>query len=586
MRDIGIALLALIAASLVRRFILNPLETRIVWVTFYPAVMFAALYGSWFSGLLVAVASCFVAIFAWPLFVSHPFIKDHGDWLGLFAFFINSGLITIMAECTRRSRLRAIESKRQADFSNRAKSLFLANMSHELRTPLNAILGFTRLLQADPTMPTEPRANLDIINRSGEHLLNLINDVLDMAKIESGQTTVDFTVCDLPAMTEGIVPLMRQRAEAKGLNLVLELSSDLPQFIQTDAKKLRQVIFNLVGNAIKFTNQGEVTLRLRPNLENAGKQCTLTIEVEDTGIGIAESDKERIFEPFIQLTPQVVQQGTGLGLTITRHFVELLGATLQIESVLGKGSIFRINLPVEVAETPSLPSNGSQKMRLSHLKPGQPEYRILIVEDKPENWMLLQRLLEQTGFLVRVCENGEDGVAAFESWQPHFIWMDWRLPGIDGLESIRRIRALKGGAAVKIAVLSASAFQQDHDQVMASGADDYVTKPFYFWQIYDCMAKHLGVYFLKDETEPLSPVHTMSTLDHNELATLPSTLQDKLTNALVLLDPTRIDEVIVQISILNPQLGSNLKHLAAHLKYTTILQSLRTCKITTKKNTL
>ena len=243
--------------------------------------------------------------------------------------------------------LRRKLAQEKAEAANRAKSVFLANMSHELRTPLNAILGFSNLMRNDASVSAEQRQTLDIINRSGEHLLGLINNVLDMAKIEAGRTAVENTVFDLHAMMRDIADLMRQRAEAKGLTLTLEMAEGLPRVIVADEGKLRQVVLNLVGNAVKFTSQGGVTLRLASRPLGESHRVTLVIEVEDSGDGIAAEDQQRIFEPFVQLGHKSDQKGTGLGLTITRQFVELMGGVIRVESAPGKGSKFRVEVPVE-----------------------------------------------------------------------------------------------------------------------------------------------------------------------------------------------------------------------------------------------
>jgi len=582
-RALGISLLAVTTAAVARKLLLGSLETRIVWVTFYPAVMLAALSGGWLAGLLTAGASCLIVIFGWPLFVTRPFVRDAADWVGLVAFLVNCALISVVAETARRARGRAVQAQRQAETASRAKSVFLANMSHELRTPLNAILGFSRLLSLDPTTPAEQRKTLGIINRSGEHLLSMINDVLDLVKVEAGRTLVELGVVDLPALVSDVTELMRQRAEAKGLHMRLDQPADLPRFIQTDALKLRQMAINLLGNAIKFTSHGSVTLRLRACPVGAEGRFALTLVVEDTGAGIAPEDQPRIFDPFVQIGRQADQKGTGLGLAITRQFVALLGGTIRVESALGKGAAFHVELPVERVEAPAPTPIAGPGARLARLEPGQGEYRILIVEDQEENSLLLRRVLEQAGFQTRVSLDGAAGVEAFRTWRPHFIWMDWRMPVMDGLEATRRIRSLDGGREVKIALLSASVFQQERDQVLAAGADDFVTKPFAFGQIYDCLAKHLGARFVQEAITPGARPEPAGELDRGALAALPPALRRSLAEALVSLNPGRIARVIDAITAANPVLGGALKHHAGRLQYTVLLQALEATPTQTLK---
>ncbi|MCK9394920.1 MAG: PAS domain S-box protein [Methylobacter sp.] len=464
-------------------------------------------------------------------------------------------------------------ARNAAEAANRAKSMFLSSMSHELRTPLNAILGFSSMMRKDPLLPQEQRENLDIINRSGEHLLTLINDVLEMAKIEAGRVQLDSVSFDLGSLVRDVTDMMHMRAQEKGLQLLIDQSSEFPRYIKGDEARLRQVLINLVGNAVKFTQQGGITVRL--GLTHATPQ-RLLIEVEDSGIGIKPEDQQKIYEPFVQLGQTTTQKGTGLGLTITRQFVQLMGGTISLESTPGKGSIFRVELPVERAAASDVARPESAgKGEIVSLAPNQPEYRVLIVEDQLENQMLLTQLMKKVGFPVKVAENGEQALGLFQSWRPHLIWMDRRMPVMDGLEATRRIRELPGGKEVKIVAVTASAFTEQRDEMFKAGMDDFVRKPYRFNEIYECLTKQLGVQYTYNDalaTEEAGDV----VLTAEMLAVLPQALRRELHDALESLDGERITAVIQQAASHDSKLHKTLSHLAENFDYPSILKALQT----------
>lgn len=583
-RYIVTVLLIAVAAAL-RVWPLSALGSALAWLTFYPALMVAAVNGGISAGLLATSLACLTVKYLWPLLVAQPFIKNPADWLGLAVFFMTGTMISCLAEAMHRAQNRAKLAQEKAEAANKAKSVFLASMSHELRTPLNAILGFSSLMRHDANMSEEQRQTLDLINRSGEHLLGLINDVLDMAKIEAGRLALQNAPFDLGGMIRDLLDLMRGRAEAKGLELELDQSSEFPRFVRADAAKLRQVFLNLLGNAIKFTMAGRVTLRLnsRPGLEardhDDPQRLLLVVEVEDTGIGIAPEDKDRVFDPFIQVSNLTLQKGTGLGLTITRQQVELMGGRISLESAPGRGSLFRVEIPVERVQAAEVSTSTIEHGQVVGLAPDQPEYRLLIVEDQMENWLFLQRLLKKVGFAVRVVENGAAGVEMFQTWHPHLIWMDIRMPVMGGLEATGRIRAMEGGRAVKIVALTASVFKEERDNVMASGMDDFIRKPYRAEEIYDCVGRQLQVRFIHEKGAVAAGPVPSGPLRPEELAGLPPELCEDLTQALLSLDAARIGDIIRNVSDHNPALGARLAHHAERLEYTTILQAVRSLSI-------
>jgi CheY-like chemotaxis protein/nitrogen-specific signal transduction histidine kinase len=464
-----------------------------------------------------------------------------------------------------------IKAKKNAEDANRAKSDFLANMSHELRTPLNAILGFSNLMKNDPLMAENQKYNLDIINRSGEHLLRLINDILDMAKIESGRVQLENKTFDLGAIVRDVTDMMRVRAEEKSLRLMIDQTSQFPRYIVGDEYRLRQILINLTGNAIKYTQQGEVIIRLGTKNNRANH---LLIEVADTGIGISIEDQKQIFDPFIQLGDRKGIKGTGLGLTITRQFVNMMGGNISLESSIGKGSTFKVDLPlVEASESEISQIAPTDVNSVTKLAPGQPDYRILVVEDQYENQLLLAKLMQSVGFHVKVAEDGAKGVEIFQNWHPHFIWMDRRMPVMDGMEAMQRIRALPGGDQVKIVAVTASAFNEQREQTLAAGMDDYIRKPYRATEIYDCLAQHLDVKFLYD-TAPDSQEQDMS-LTPEMLNVLPEEVLNDLTEALQSLEPKRIEANIRRIALNDDVLSKKLSYLADNFNYPAILKAIQ-----------
>lgn len=459
---------------------------------------------------------------------------------------------------------------KRAESASRAKSVFLASMSHELRTPLNAILGFSEVIGSDTGLSPHHKKNLEIINRSGVHLLQLINDVLDMSKIEAGKAELYVEDMELAALIRDVVDMMQIPAKQKGLSLIFDQSSDFPRCVRADGPKIRQILINLLSNAIKFTDEGDVTLRLLSET-SPPDAVILRGEVRDTGRGIHATNIERAFKPFEQLTANGEQKGTGLGLAITRRFVEMMGGEISASSQPGEGSTFSFSITVASCSSEQIPVAGKKETRqiISLVEPEQ-AWRILIVEDNPENQLLLRELLEKVGFQVRIAENGEKAIAVFKQWRPHLIWMDRRMPVMDGLTTTREIRQLSGGKEVKIVALTASVLKEQKDKVMAAGSDDFINKPYQPIEIFDCMAKHLDVRYVYAETQTADPADQIK-VTPQMLATLPGALLKDLKQAVIELDTEKSMAVIKHIAEKDADLGAALKSIAENLDYTMLL---------------
>lgn len=458
------------------------------------------------------------------------------------------------------------KARSRAEAANTAKSVFLASMSHELRNPLSAILGVTSLLQQEE-VSAEQHGYLDMIGRSGEHLLAIINDVLDMAKIEAGKQELAPVPFDVAALAGDLARIMHVKAAEKNVDLSFVCAPEVPRFVRADSAKLRQVLVNLLGNALKFTDAGSVALRLGSKPEQPGR-ARLRFELEDTGRGISPQDQARIFEPFVQLGKPTAQKGTGLGLAITRQFVEMMGGTISVESAPGRGSCFTVEVPVEVANAEEVGDTGASPGAWLTLAPGQPEWRVLIVEDDTQNALVMEQMLRRAGFRVRLVERGAAAIAVFREWGPHFIWMDLRMPDMSGTETARRIRQLPDGGTVKIAAMTASAFASEREEVLAAGMDDFVRKPYRPAEIFDCLARHLPVRFHRPEpvASVSAAVDGKSSLDR--LRAVPDALLAQLAEAVVLLDRERVAAAITNIERYDAVLANALRSQHERFAYT------------------
>jgi PAS domain S-box-containing protein len=439
----------------------------------------------------------------------------------------------------------------QAEAANLSKSVFLANMSHELRTPLNAVIGFSKLMEDDPALPPDRQRNLKIINHSGRHLLTLINDVLELSKIESGKMEMRPEEVRLAELLEQVVEMVRLRAEEKGLALRL-VADALPPAVELDPGMLRQVLLNLLSNAVKFTEHGEIVVRVVAR-STAPERAKLDFSVRDTGIGIAPADHERIFGSFEQVGP-AHQGGTGLGLTISRSYVRMMGGELALDSQPGAGADFRFTIDVPVVAATRPVADGAARLRLER------PLTLLVVDDSPEGRLLLRSLLEPLGFAIAEAANLAETRDRLAAGTIDLVLLDWFLPDGEGIDLVRQLRARPGSPA--LVMLTANALAESRDEALAAGVDAFLSKPFAPAELLRTLADVLGLALTPAETPPADGDAVA-----DWLADLAPEARERLVRAAISLNPQEIEAAIAGIAAASPALGERLRALARQRRY-------------------
>ena len=462
------------------------------------------------------------------------------------------------------------EARDASDRANRAKSQFLANMSHEIRTPMNAILGYSQLMHRDPGLTPTMEAHLDIIQTSGEHLLSLINDVLEMSKIEAGRVQLHPDTFDFYHFIADIENMLRMRTEMEGLRFTCHIDQDVPRRICADEGKIRQILINMLSNAVKFTPEGTIKLRVQTAPAPEGR-TGIAVEVEDTGVGIAPDELPRVFDHFEQTDSGRRQgEGTGLGMPISRKYARMLDGDITVVSELGQGSTFRLEFLADPPLATTSEPCDSARVGFPVLMPGQQNNRILIVDDQETNRILLASLLQEMGFQVKEAVDGEEAVRAFTDWQPDLIFMDAMMPVLNGFEATQQIKNSDRGNQIPVVMVTASALEEQKEKAEAHGADDFIRKPYKEEEIWRALENHLEVKFQFIQPADRSEGARQNAQMRREFETMPPVLRVKISSAVSLADQESLLQLLDELESYCPQLTESLRADTLEFNYTNI----------------
>jgi signal transduction histidine kinase/CheY-like chemotaxis protein len=471
-----------------------------------------------------------------------------------------------------------IKAKEEAETANKAKSIFLANMSHEIRTPMNAILGYAQIMMHDIALSEKQQGSLEIINRSGKHLLDIINDILEMSKIEAGRIEITPNTFNLQSMLRDVIQMFVIRAAKKGVELCLE-TEVADEIIHQDEPRIRQVLINLLGNAVKFTHEGSITLRVKkidpnPNLTDKDESpppFILQFDVEDTGCGIEEEGQKKIFEAFDQAMDGRHEDGTGLGLAISREYARLMGGDLILaKSEVDSGSHFIFTSMVQTGKRKFIDEKKVLRS-VDKLEPGQPEIHILIVDDRYVNRDILSTMLRRVGFHVHVAKDGREAVQIAPVLKPDCILMDVRMPVMDGMEATKRIKATPECKDIPVIAVSASALDEQQAKIIANGAVSFIKKPVREEELFEEIGGRLGLTYIykKNDTKISESIESVS-LKSSDIMNIPEFLRSEIYLAVVIGNIEKLKSLMEDVKEFDSRLSDALGELLGNFDLKTL----------------